>query len=132
MDDKGFIFTVDSVLMLIPIFIIIVAVSNINITVPYESPYYNVQDALDTLYYSDVNASVVNNLSMGNIDAARYAANNLKVFKSFNAPYVLNYTINNGIEQNLVPLNSTVNSNAVVSCARKKNGNVTLILYMWR
>lgn len=132
MDEKGFIFTMDAALMLIPIFILVAAVSHVNLVVPYESPYYNAQDALDALYYSDVNSSLVNNLSINtttSIAAANYTAQHLIIINSFNCPYTLNYALNNGAERPL--FSNGTQSSGTVSTARRIQGNVTLILYMW-
>jgi len=132
MDDKGFIFTVDAALMLIPIFIMIAAVSHINLVVPHESSYFNAQDALDAIYYADGNGAVVGNLSQTppNTTGAIAALNSLGILKSFNNPYVLNYTVNNGAQQTLIT-NGTPSSSQTESSARRVRGNVTLILYLW-
>lgn len=130
MDDKGFIFTMDAVLMLIPIFIIAATVSGISLNVPHESPYYSAQDALNTIYQSDVNGTIIKGIQSGNTTKAMIAAD--YVLGSYKTPYVLNYTINNGPETRLTPINSTINFNRTISIAKRQNGNVTLILYMER
>lgn len=133
MNDKGFVFTMDAVLMLIPIIIIAAAVSNISLTVPHESPHYDAQDALDVLYYADTNRSIVNNLSLGTTQGVTNANNtikSLKVLNSFNASYNLTYSINGGPFITLIS-NGTITDKSLVSTATRNYGNVTLTLYLW-
>ncbi len=130
MDEKGFIFSMDAALMLIPIFIIAATVANVSMDVPHESPYYSAQDALDTIYYSDVNGTIFKGISNGTTSDAQKVAG--VVLKSFKTPYVLNYTINNGPESTLNKSSEVIKPDGIVSIAKRQNGNITLILYMGR
>lgn len=129
MDDKGFIFSIDAALMLIPLFIIVAAVSHINLTVPQESPYYDVQDAMDAIYYAD-NGSFINNLANGNVNSANTTLNSFHILDSYNTSYNLTYSINNGPYM-VLRSRGTIGPNSKVASATRQQGNVTLKLYMW-
>jgi archaellum component FlaF (FlaF/FlaG flagellin family) len=129
-DDKGFILSMDAVLMLIPIFIIVATVYSINISVPPESPNYKVQDAMSALYYADVNGTVAQKLASGDISGANTTVKKFGILSSFKSPYNLTYSVNGGSFKTLISYGTMTNSSTVVSSTRMY-GNVTLKLYMW-
>ncbi len=138
MEDKGLIFSIDAALMLIPIFILIATVSGLNLYVPHESPYYQSQDIMETLYNigngpSTVSlATIANNISAGNTVVATTMANNAsfreildKSFRNYNLTYQ-----SGGDYITLVNQGSMNNVPNAASVTRTYN-NVTFRLYMW-
>lgn len=135
MDNKGFVFTIDAALMLIPIFIMIAAVSHVNFVVPQESPYYNPQDVMNTLSISQNGnlMSIANNISSSNIPNAKNTQDLNAVLKSYNSYYNFTYSVDNGkIFNTLVNNGIMSNANGTVSSATRTYGNVVFRLYMWK
>ena len=130
MDEKGFIFTADAVLMLIPIFILAAAVANVNMVVPDVSPYYKVQDGMDAFFLSDINNSVISNATVDNFTNVQKFANNSVVLKSFKSSYKFTYTTTNGTIQ-VIDQKLPGNPNAIQSTAVRRYGNVTFRLTLW-
>lgn len=138
MDEKGFIFTIDAVLMLIPIFIIAATVSGLSLSVPHESPYYQAQDVMETLYNIPSSpkdpglTNIANYIISGNIGNASALANDHRftnILDKSGRKYSLSYTFNNtsGI---LVSNADMQNANNTASATRTYSG-VTFNLYMW-
>lgn len=137
MDNKGFIFTVDAALMLIPIFIIIAAVSHVNLAVPNEAPYYNTQDVMDTIYSTQNGnlISIANVItSTGTISSTNNNLTDLKsILLSYHTNYEFDYSKNNGTTFiSLINSGNRVNANGIVSSATRTYGNVIFRLYMWK
>lgn len=130
MDDKGFIFTVDAALMLIPIFILAVTVANFSMVVPNVSPYYKVQDGMDSFFLSDVNNSVISNATVDNFTNVQKFGNNSIVLKSFKSSYNFTYTTTNGSTQ-IVAQKLPSNPDVTQATAVRRYGNVTFRLTMW-
>ncbi len=139
MNEEGFIFTIDSILMLIPVFIILATVASISLETPQEAPYYNAQDALELLIIlgekpGDTNLmTVAENISQGNINGARVAAQgDLKpLLDSFRMNYNLTYYNNStGTYETLIS-RGTMPVNGSISSATRSYGGVTFRLYMW-
>lgn len=140
MDEKGFAFTLDAVLMLIPIMIVAATVAGMSLNVPHESPYYQNQDIMETLYNIGTNssdpslASIANNITAGNIATAKTTAANSK-FKIILDKNARNYnlTYNNTLTGNFEEIISKGNMNTatnVASSTRNYNG-VTFRLFTW-
>ena len=139
MDEKGFVFTIDAVLMLIPIFIIAATVSGLSLSVPHESPYYQTQDVMETLYNiantpSDPSLiSIANNITAGNVTAANNTAKDPRfkiILDKSGRKYSLNYYNASGTSGILVNNSDMLNTNNTASATRIYNG-VTFKLYMW-
>lgn len=130
MDDEGFIFTIDAALMLIPIFILVAAVANVNLVVPNVSPYYKVQDGIDAFFLSDINNSVISNATINNYTNVQKFANNSIVLNSFKSSYNFTYTLNNGTTQ-IISQKLPANPDAIQSTAVRRYGNVTFRLMLW-
>ncbi|BDH79375.1 MAG TPA: hypothetical protein GXX31_01775 [Methanothermobacter sp.] len=139
MNEEGFIFTIDSILMLIPVFIILATVASISLETPHEAPYYNAQDAMQLLILlgeksTDTNLmTVAENISRGNINGAKAAAqNDLKpILDSFRMNYNLTYYNNNtGTYETLIN-RGTMPVDGGISSATRSYGGVTFRLYMW-
>lgn len=140
MDEKGFVFTMDAVLMLIPIFIIAVTVSGLSLNVPHASPYYASQDAMNTLLLIATNQTdnslntIAKNITSGNIAGARNAAGNLtNILNSYRLNYNLTYyNITTGTFTTLVSNGTMSTANSTVSSSTRSHYNVIFRLYMWR
>lgn len=134
MDDKGFIFTADSILMLIPIFIVITAVSHLNMAVPSVSPYYNPQDVMDTLYNS-VNCSLpdmADDITYNPTNISAYNSTDLKqVLNSYNCNYNFTYSVNGNV-YTLINKGIMSNAKGTVTSSSRIYDNVTFRLYMWK
>ncbi|BAW31251.1 MAG TPA: hypothetical protein PLO64_01720 [Methanothermobacter sp.] len=139
MNDEGFIFTIDSILMLIPIFIIITTIASISLEVPHEAPYYTVQDAMELLVLrgekpNDTNLmTIAENISAGNINGAKTAAqNDLKpLLDSFRMNYNLTYYNSSSGTYDTLISSGTMPSDRNVYSATRNYGNVIFRLYMW-
>lgn len=140
MDEKGFAFTLDAVLMLIPIMIVAATVAGMSLNVPHESPYYQNQDIMETLYNIGTNssdaslASIANNITAGNLATAKTTASNSKfrIILDRNARYY-NLTYFNTTTNTFDELISRGNMNTATNAAsstRSYNG-VTFRLYTW-
>lgn len=138
MDEKGFIISMDAALMLIPIFIIVATVSGMNLSVPHESPYYQSQDVMETLYNIGTNSSsinlatIANNITAGNTDTANTMANDPKfknILDKSGRNYKLVYLDSGGFHE-LVSNDPMSNPNDIASVTRTYN-NVIFKLYMW-
>lgn len=130
MDDEGFVFTIDAALMLIPIFILVAAVANINLVVPGVSPYYKVQDGIDTFFLSDINNSVISNATIDNYTNVQNFANKSIVLKSFKSSYNFTYTATNKPTQ-IIAQKLPANPDVIQSTAVRRYGNVTFRLTLW-
>jgi len=139
MNEEGFIFTIDSILMLIPVFIIITTVASISLEVPHEAPHYTVEDAMELLVLrgekpGDTNLiTIAGNISAGNINGAKTAAQtDLKpLLDSFRMNYNLTYYNSaSGAYETLIS-KGTMPANGSVYSATRSYGNVTFRLYMW-
>lgn len=139
MDEKGFIFTMDAALMLIPIFIIAATVGGLSLNVSHESPYYQSQDVIETLYNiantpSDISlTSLANNITAGNITAAKSYASNIKfkqILDKSGRNYNLTYNKTTTTFETLVSKGNMQNAPNAASATRIYNG-VTFRLYMW-
>jgi hypothetical protein len=141
MDNKGFIFTLDAALALIPIFIVIVAVANIgDLGVSPQARFaQNAQDTLEIMSnpHNNVDSSIIQNMAdilaaNNNSDGGIQEAG--KIADSF-----LNKTLPNSkysmIEIN--QLNRTITSNGDINKAKdtsvgfKSSGNYIFKLYIW-
>jgi hypothetical protein len=142
MDEKGFIFTVDSILMLIPIFIIIATVSGISLDVPHESPYYAAQDAMDSMLLIATNQTddslntIARNITSGNMVAANNSANS-KGIKDILNSYKLNYNLtyfdnSTSTFKTLISNDTMSTANGTISTSTRTHYNVIFRLYMWR
>jgi hypothetical protein len=131
MDEDGFIFTIDAVLMLIPIFILVAAVANINLVVSDVSPYYKVQDGMNAFFLSDINNSVISNATVDNFNNVQGFANKSVVLKSFKSSYNFTYTLSNGTTQIISQKVTNINPDATQSSSVRRYGNVTFRLTMW-
>ena len=139
MNEEGFIFTVDSILMLIPIFIIVTTVASISLEVPHEAPYYNAQDAMELLILTGEKAgdtnlmTIADNITKGNVAGAKSAAEkDLKpILNSFRMNYNLTYYNNNTKTFETLINNGTMPTNGTVSSATRSYGGITFRLYMW-
>lgn len=139
-DEKGFIFTMDAVLMLIPIFIIAATVSGLNLSVPHESPYYQTQDVMETLYNIASNSSdpslgnIANAINTNNMSKATGLATDHKftrILDQSGRKYSLTYYNNaTGTFDTLVNNTNMQSANNTASATRTYNG-VTFRLYMW-
>ena len=139
MDEGGFIFSVDSILMLIPVFILIATVSGMSLNVPHESPYYQSQDVMETLYNIGENSSTIslstiaNNISSGDVDDAGNMAKTesfRQILDKSYRNYELGYMDSSGTFKPLVSKGSMGSSPNIASVTRIYNG-VTFKLYMW-
>lgn len=138
MDEGGFIFTIDAALMLIPLFIIVATVSGLNLSVPHESPYYQSQDVMETLYniYGPNTVSLgtlANNITGGNASGAVTQAQNTQfkeIMDKSGRHYQLIYFDSSGNPVTLVNNGNMSTSPNVASSTRTYN-NVTFRLYMW-
>lgn len=140
MNEDGFVFTIDAILMLIPIFIIVAALSGFTLETPNISNYYVAQDAMDTISIQDdslgnLNTMAANITDKGNITIP---GNVTKILNSFNT-YNYNLTFFNFTSGSYLTLvnrtlnNKTMqNTNGTISTATRIYGNVTFKLYMWR
>lgn len=137
MDEKGFIISMDAALMLIPIFIIVATVSGMNLSVPHESPYYQSQDVMETLYNIGTNSSSINLATIANnITANTGNATNMAADPKFKnildksgRNYKLGYLDSGGFHE-LVSNDPMSNPNDIASVTRTYN-NVIFKLYMW-
>ncbi|WP_414468743.1 hypothetical protein [Methanobacterium sp. ACI-7] len=141
MDENGFIFTMDAVLMLIPIFIIAATVSGLSLSVPHESPYYQTEDVMETLYNigngpKDVSLyTLANNITNGtSISTVKGYATDPKfkiILDKSGRKYSLTYYNNaTGTYDALVNNTNIANLNNIASTTRTYNG-VIFRLYMW-
>lgn len=142
MNDDGLIFTIDSILMLIPIFIIVATVSGISLNVPHQSPYYAAQDAMDSMLLIATNqtddslSTLAMNLESGNMSAANAIANGRNIagiLNSYNQNYNLTYNnSNSGKFDTLVSRGNMGAANGTISTSTRTHNNVIFKLYMWR
>ena len=143
MDNKGLIFTLDSILALIPIFIIIVAVGNINdsgLIYPSQN-VRSIQDAQDTLELmtqsNSLETSILQDITSILIES-KNSEGGVQKAGEIAGPY-LNKTLGNSkyglVEIN--PFNKTIISNGDMKNAKdisvgfKSCGNYIFKLYIW-
>ena len=139
MNDEGFIFTIDSILMLIPVFIIVATVANISLEVPHEAPYYTAEDAMELLVLhgekqNDTNLmTIAENISAGKASGAKAAAQkDLKpLLDSFRMNYNLTYYNSSSGTYDTLISSGTMPSDRNVYSATRNYGNVIFRLYMW-
>lgn len=139
MNEKGFVFTIDSVLMLIPIFIIVATVSGISLNVPHPSPYYAAQDAMNSMLLIADNRTddglntIAIHIRNGNIQAARNSANNIRnILNSYNVNYNLTFNNSAGTFETLISNGTMSTANGTIATSTRSHYNVTFKLFMWR
>ncbi|HML06406.1 MAG TPA: hypothetical protein VK426_11575 [Methanobacterium sp.] len=143
MDNKGLIFTLDSFLALIPIFIIIVAVSNVSdseLIFPSQN-VRSIHDAQDTLEIM-THPNGLESTALQDITSALIESNNsddgVQKASEIAGPY-LNKTLGNSKYSlnEINPLNKTIISNGDMKNAKdvsvgfKSSGDYIFKLYLW-
>lgn len=136
MNEKGFIFTTDAILMILPIIIIIGAISGITFEVPHVAPYYVAQDAMDSLGLIDESEGNLNTMASNiTLKNNKSIPKEVKlILNSFNS-YKYNLTYYNATNDKFETLdNKSAMSTSLgtISTATRVYGNVTFKLYMWR
>lgn len=139
MDDKGFIFTLDAVIALIPIFILIMALSSYNdgeLILPTQQLRlgHQAQDTLDAMsQYQKSDLTIISEISQalkkGDMNKARNLAQN---FLEMNLNG-LNYEMVELNQLNGATITSTGNMDDAhnVAVGTKSYGNHTFKLYVW-
>ena len=143
-DDKGFIFTIDAFLALIPIFILLMAISSMNqgdLILPSQQVRLSnqAQDALDVMAQYHISESTlieemvkileVNGTGTSGVDSAGALAH---AYLKDNLPG-MNYELveMNQLNGKTITSNGTMNESSNVAVGTKNYGNYSFKLYIW-
>jgi len=135
MNDRGFIFTTDAVLMLIPIFILITALAGFSLHSPPVSNYYIAHDAMDSIATQDDYQGNLKTLAYNISNGNKTVPNNItRILTSFNGwNYNLTYYNSTTGQFQTLSNKSVMTTNiSIISTAVRVYGNMTFKLYMWR
>ncbi|HTX60913.1 MAG TPA: hypothetical protein VMC48_01260 [Methanobacterium sp.] len=139
MDDKGFIFTLDAVLALIPVFIIIMALSSSNdgnLILPSQQLRlsHQAQDVMDAMsQYRVSESTLLGEISQALVDNDKDAARDLsQAFLDENLPGA-NYKLVeiNQLNGAAIISNGNMESAQNVAVGTKNYGNHSFRLYVW-